>query len=471
MKIHKNITELIGNTPLLELVNFNRKNQLGAKVIAKLEYFNPAGSVKDRIAFAMLSKAKEQGLIDESTVIIEPTSGNTGIGLAFISATWGNRIILTMPETMSIERRKLLQCYGAELVLTDGKYGMKGAIAKAIELAGSISNSFIPSQFENLANPEIHRRTTGREIWKDTGGKIDIFVGGVGTGGTISGVGKYLKSKNSNIKIIAVEPQDSPVLSKGIAGSHGIQGIGAGFIPDTLNTGIYDEIITVPTAKAIETSRELAKSEQQKHQTFIEQRQEIEQILLYIFGENVEANKLFRMTGLNLDQLDKAKNDIEKDVQFLFENDPSAKSVNEIRSYTSQFAIAVYRVSHIIADIELARRMTEYAKSVSGVDIHPQAKIGLPFAIDHGVNVVIGETAIIGNNVILYHGVTLGAKTLKARNQTKTKRHPTLGNNVKVYSNTTIIGNVNVPDGTIIGANMFLKNQRDVDEWVKIKKS
>lgn len=260
-KIYKKVTDLIGRTPLLELTNFNKKQALGATLIGKLEYFNPAGSVKDRIAFAMVEEAEKKGLIKEGTVIIEPTSGNTGIGLASVAASKGYRVILTMPDTMSVERRNLLKAYGAELVLTDGAQGMKGAIAKAEELAKSIENSFVPSQFENPANVDIHYKTTGPEVWEDTNGKVDIFVSGIGTGGTITGAGKYLKSKNPEIKIIAVEPTDSPVLSKGEAGAHKIQGIGAGFVPDILDTKIYDEIVTVENEDAFETGRELARSE------------------------------------------------------------------------------------------------------------------------------------------------------------------------------------------------------------------
>lgn len=260
MKTYK-ITDLIGNTPLVELPNYEKDNNLSATILGKLEYFNPAGSVKDRIAKAMLDDAEAKGLIKKGTIIIEPTSGNTGIGLASVAAARGYRIILTMPETMSIERRNLLKAYGAELVLTEGSKGMKGAIAKAQELALETDNSFIPSQFTNDANPKIHRETTGPEIWNDTDGKVDIFVSGVGTGGTISGVGEYLKSKNPNIKIVAVEPASSPVLSKGTAGPHKIQGIGAGFIPDTLNTKIYDEIITVENEDAFAIGKIVAQTE------------------------------------------------------------------------------------------------------------------------------------------------------------------------------------------------------------------
>ncbi len=259
--IKKRITELIGNTPLLELSNYNRSHKLGATVIAKLEYFNPAGSVKDRIARKMIEEAFISGKINEETVIIEPTSGNTGIGLSSVCASYGLKLIITMPETMSIERRNLMKAYGAELVLTEGAKGMKGAIAKAQEIQEQTPNSFIPSQFENPNNPKVHEETTGVEIWNDTDGKIDIFVSGIGTGGTISGAGAYLKSKNPSIKIVAVEPTDSPILSEGRAGAHKIQGIGAGFIPDTLNTKIYDEIITVSNEDSFETGRELAKKE------------------------------------------------------------------------------------------------------------------------------------------------------------------------------------------------------------------
>jgi cysteine synthase A len=261
MKVYDKITDLIGKTPLLKLNNFKEEKNLGADVYAKLEYFNPAGSVKDRIARAMIDDAEAKGLLKEGATIIEPTSGNTGIGLASVAASRGYKIILTMPETMSVERRNLLKAYGAELVLTDGSTGMKGAIAKAKELAESTPNSFIPSQFTNLANPDIHRRTTGPEIWNDTDGKVDIFVAGVGTGGTLSGVGEYLKKQNSNVKVVAVEPAGSPVLSKGTPGPHKIQGIGAGFVPDTLNTSIYDEIITVENEDAFETGRILARKE------------------------------------------------------------------------------------------------------------------------------------------------------------------------------------------------------------------
>lgn len=260
-RIYKSLTELIGKTPLLELTNYNEKHNLGGKIIAKLEYFNPAGSVKDRIAYAMVVDAEEKGLLKPNSVIIEPTSGNTGIGLASVAAARGYRIILTMPETMSVERRSLLKAYGAEIVLTEGALGMKGAIAKAEELAAEIENSFVPSQFSNPANPLVHQKTTGPEIWEDTDGKVDIFVAGIGTGGTISGAGEYLKSQNPNIKIVAVEPVDSPVLSEGRAGAHKIQGIGAGFVPDTLNTKIYDEIITITNEEAFNTGKEIAKSE------------------------------------------------------------------------------------------------------------------------------------------------------------------------------------------------------------------
>lgn len=260
-RIYQKITDLIGHTPLLELVNYEKANNLEATILAKLEYFNPAGSVKDRIAKAMIDEAEKQGKIKQGAVIIEPTSGSTGIGLASVAASRGYRIIITMPETMSIERRNLLKAYGAELVLTDGAKGMKGAIEKAEELSREIDGSFIPSQFTNPANPAYHKLTTGPEIWEDTDGKVDIFVAGVGTGGTISGVGEYLKSKNPNIKIIAVEPASSPVLSDGKAGAHGIQGIGAGFVPETLNTKIYDEIIKAEDSDALRTGKEIARNE------------------------------------------------------------------------------------------------------------------------------------------------------------------------------------------------------------------
>jgi len=259
--IHKSLTELIGKTPLLELTNYEKKYNLKTKLIAKLEYFNPAGSVKDRIAYAMIEDAEEKGILKEGSTIIEPTSGNTGIGIASVATAKGYRAILTMPETMSVERRNLLKAYGAEVVLTDGTKGMKGAIAKAEELAKEIPNSYIPAQFDNPANPAIHYATTGPEIWDDTDGKVDIFVSGIGTGGTITGVGKFLKEKNSNIKIVAVEPTDSPILSRGTAGPHKIQGIGAGFIPTTLDTSVYDEIITVQNEDAFKTGREIALTE------------------------------------------------------------------------------------------------------------------------------------------------------------------------------------------------------------------
>ena len=261
MKVYQTITDLIGKTPLLELKNYEKEKELSATILAKLEYFNPAGSVKDRIARAMLDDAEQRGVIKSGAVMIEPTSGNTGIGLASVAAARGYRVILTMPETMSVERRNLLKAYGAQLVLTDGAKGMKGAIAKAQELAEQTPNSFIPSQFSNPANPAAHQATTGPEIWEDTDGKVDIFVAGVGTGGTLSGVGAYLKSKNPEIKVVAVEPSTSPVLSKGTAGPHKIQGIGAGFVPDTLNTDIYDEIITIDHEDAFAAGRALARKE------------------------------------------------------------------------------------------------------------------------------------------------------------------------------------------------------------------
>lgn len=261
MKTYQTITDLIGHTPLLELTNTEKEEQLSATLLGKLEYFNPAGSVKDRIAKAMIDEAEAKGLLKPDSVLIEPTSGNTGIGLASVAAARGYRLIITMPETMSVERRNLMKAYGAELVLTEGAKGMKGAIEKADELAAQIPNSFIPSQFTNPDNPAAHKKTTGVEIWEDTDGKVDIFVAGVGTGGTISGVGAYLKEQNPNVKIVAVEPKTSPVLSEGFAGSHKIQGIGAGFIPETLNTDIYDEVIAVENEDAFETGRKIARNE------------------------------------------------------------------------------------------------------------------------------------------------------------------------------------------------------------------
>ena len=261
MPIYKTVTELVGKTPLLELVNYERKYALNATILAKLEYFNPAGSVKDRIALNMVETAEKEGKLKKGSVIIEPTSGNTGIGLAAVAASKGYDIIIVMPDTMSVERRNLLKAYGAKLVLTDGAKGMKGAIKKAEELAEEIENSFIPAQFENPANPEIHKKTTGPEIWDDTQGKVDIFVAGVGTGGTISGVGEYLKEKNPNVKVVAVEPVNSAVLSGEPAGPHKIQGIGAGLIPKALSTDIYDEIIKVENEEAFEGGRDIARTE------------------------------------------------------------------------------------------------------------------------------------------------------------------------------------------------------------------
>ncbi len=260
-KVYKSLTDLVGKTPLLEVSNYEKKYNLEATVIAKLEYYNPAGSVKDRIAKAMIEDAEEKGLLKEGSVIIEPTSGNTGIGLASIAAARGYRLILAMPETMSVERRNLLKAYGAELVLTEGAKGMKGAIARANELAQEIPNSFIPGQFDNPANPAVHRATTGPEIWEDTEGKIDFLVAGIGTGGTITGAGEYLKSQNPDVKVVAVEPFDSPVLSEGKAGPHKIQGIGAGFVPQVLNTSVFDEIIKVKNEDAFATGKEIAKTE------------------------------------------------------------------------------------------------------------------------------------------------------------------------------------------------------------------
>ncbi len=261
MKVYDSVTELVGSTPLLELKKIEKEEGLGAKIYAKLELFNPGGSVKDRIAKAMIENAEKIGALKEGSVIIEPTSGNTGIGLCSIAAAKGYRIIITMPETMSVERRNLMKAYGAELVLTDGSKGMKGAIEKANELAGEIPNSFIPGQFVNPVNPATHEQTTGVEIWNDTDGTIDIFVAGVGTGGTISGTGKALKERKPSVKVVAIEPKSSPVLSEGHAGSHKIQGIGAGFVPDTLNTKIYDEIIPVENEDAFETGRRIARTE------------------------------------------------------------------------------------------------------------------------------------------------------------------------------------------------------------------
>ena len=260
-KINKSLTDLIGKTPLLELVNYEKKHELKATIIAKLEYFNPAGSVKDRIAKAMIEDAEAKGVLREGSVIIEPTSGNTGIGLASVAAARGYRIILTMPETMSVERRNLLKAYGAELVLTEGAKGMSGAIARANELKEEIDGGVVLGQFDNPANPAVHKATTGPEIWDDTDGKVDIFVAGVGTGGTVSGTGEFLKSKNPNIKIVAVEPKDSPVLSEGKAGPHKIQGIGAGFVPKTLNTSIYDEVLPISNEAAFEAGREVSRTD------------------------------------------------------------------------------------------------------------------------------------------------------------------------------------------------------------------
>ena len=260
-KIYTTADQLIGKTPLLELTHIEKEFGLEAKVVAKLEYFNPAGSVKDRIAKAMIEDAESKGLIKPGSVLIEPTSGNTGIGLASVAAAKGYRLIITMPETMSIERRQLMKAYGAELVLTDGTKGMKGAIAKAEELSKEIENSFIPGQFVNPANPAVHRATTGPEIWEDTDGEVDIFVAGVGTGGTVTGTGEYLKSRKPDVKVVAVEPETSPVLSKGVAGAHKIQGIGAGFVPDVLNTDVYDEIIPVSNENAFATGKLIGRSE------------------------------------------------------------------------------------------------------------------------------------------------------------------------------------------------------------------
>lgn len=261
MNIYKNVTELIGGTPLMELVNYERKNNVEATILAKLEYFNPAGSVKDRVAKSMIEDAERHGILKKGSVIIEPTSGNTGIGLASIAASRGYRLILTMPETMSVERRNLLKAYGAELVLTDGSKGMKGAIEKADELAKEIPGSFIAGQFVNPANPEAHFETTGPEIWRDTDGKVDIFVAGVGTGGTVTGTGKYLKSQNSDVKIVAFEPEGSPFLTKGVAGPHKLQGIGAGFRPDILDMNVIDEVLTIGDEDAFATGKKIAREE------------------------------------------------------------------------------------------------------------------------------------------------------------------------------------------------------------------
>ena len=260
-RIHEDITQLVGGTPLVKVKNYSKGKDLQATILVKLEYLNPAGSVKDRIAKAMIEDAEKKGLLKEGSVIIEPTSGNTGIGLAAIAAARGYRAIFTMPETMSVERRNLLKAYGAEIVLTEGAKGMKGAIAKADELVKEIPGAFIPGQFTNPANPAAHKATTGPEIWNDTDGKVDYFVAGVGTGGTLSGTGEYLKSKNPAVKVVAVEPESSPVLSKGVAGPHKIQGIGAGFVPETLNTGIYDEIIAVSNDDAFATGKEIARKD------------------------------------------------------------------------------------------------------------------------------------------------------------------------------------------------------------------
>lgn len=261
MTVYKAISDLIGNTPLVELTHIEEKEGLDSRIVAKVEFFNPAGSVKDRIAKKMIEDAEKKGVIKPGATLIEPTSGNTGIGIASVAAAKGYKAIMTMPETMSVERRNLLKAYGAKVVLTDGKTGMKGAIAKAKELAATIPNSFIPSQFENPSNPQAHYESTGPEIWKDTEGKVDIFVAGVGTGGTVSGTGKYLKDQNPNVKVIAVEPATNPVLSQGYAGPHGIQGIGAGFVPNTLDTSVYDEVFTVTNEQAYETGRLIAHNE------------------------------------------------------------------------------------------------------------------------------------------------------------------------------------------------------------------
>lgn len=474
MKIHQKYTDLIGRTPLLRLNNYEKAIGSEAIIVAKLESHNPLSSVKDRLAFALINAIEEKGLVRPDTVFIEPTSGNTGIGLAFICASKGYKLILTMPETVSKERAQIVRALGAEVILTDGTKGMKGAIAEATRLLNEHPNYIMPMQFENLANPEIHRRTTAIEILDDTEGKLDYFVAGVGTGGTLTGVGEVLKKKLDHVKVIAVEPKSSAVLSGEAPGPHKIQGIGAGFVPFVLNKDIIDEIIQIEDMEAFEHARLLAKTEgvfagissgaTLAAATKLALRKENKgKMIVFIVadtGERYLTTTLWEQAQQSMFIWNN------KDIEAAKVKDPAAESSLFIYFfYPGVIALRRHRRAHKLWKKGLrkwARYMSYRTRRKTGIDIHPGAIIGEGVFIDHGMGVVIGETAVVGDGCLLYQGVTLGAATFE-----KVDRHPKIGKNVTIYANASVIGNVKIGDNSVIYAHSLVTKDAPANSILK----